>query len=213
MVSIQTKTSNIEEKKRYENMDYMYNFKIRQNLFRKTKKAHDIVKVRKRLICPYGHYKKEYCGNVFANNKAKNFYDTKIGSIGLVLEKKEKNRCGKILFVKIISDLKKEICNDLFIVSNTRTCKHKNVYYNCSICNNSIIEICNENYIELCKKYPNNIIEKLYVYYKDIEILYEIDSCLCKQQTQYSMTKSHNLKKLELKQVNHIQTIKPQCYI
>jgi hypothetical protein len=167
---------------RLKNYNLIYNFTIRQNFFKKTPKAHDIVKSRKRLIMPFGHYFDKSLNNGKNILKKNRFNETKIGSIGRVLEAKEQNsnRIQKILLVKIISERKSEVCDDLFVILNKKDSecnKHTDITEDCTDCIKNIKKIRMGNYDELCREYKSENVKTLSVYYKDIEILDELDIC------------------------------------
>jgi hypothetical protein len=181
--------------KKYKNE---YNVSMRQNIFRKTPNSHDIVKNRQKIICPYGTYRKECRKKIISCHQSMNFCDIKIGSVCMLLEKRIKKRENKLLFVKVLSGNKIEKCHDMFILRKTdRICGHKYTTKNCNMCLKSIKCVVNCYKDNITDVSEDITIENMYTYYRNVEILHEVDSKLYRYYNQIkSIIKQHPLKTL-----------------
>lgn len=151
-----------------------YSYTMRQNMYDSMSCQLSVLKRRKKLISPWNHTKKQYDDNNIRCKYAQVFTDIEINSNIVILA----SDSDKILLVKVISELKKEICDDLFIIRHeTRSCEHDYITHGCKLCVQSIIKIvnCIRDDVEEVKDF---IVEQLYTFYTDIEILQELNKNL-----------------------------------
>jgi hypothetical protein len=153
-------------------MSINYDYTMRQNMYGSIPKGEQlpIIELRKKLISPWNHTKIQYDNDTTNSKYAYIFTNTKIGDIILVCA------CDAdyFLIVKIVSKLKKEVCNDLFIQrKKNRSCNHEYQFAECRICDASIVKIHNCSYKEI-KNENDCVIESLYSFYKDITLLHKL---------------------------------------
>lgn len=144
-------------------------FEIRNNPWKKTKNQIRNILDENKLTCPWNHHKHYYddidnkrkFAHIFINQVCINDYVS-------VYESKT----NKILIVKIVSNLKKEISKNLKIIKNKNNLcgNHQIVIADCDDCSNSIFKIINikhDKYNEFLNE--NYIFENFYCYYRDIK--------------------------------------------
>jgi hypothetical protein len=153
-------------------MSVKYDYTMRQNMYGSISKGEQLTIVlnRKKLISPWNHTKKQYDEDITDSKYARVFTNTKIGDIVLVCA----SDADYFIIVKIISELKKEICDDMFVQRKTaRLCNHTYQFSECKMCAASIVKIHNCKYEEIVNV-EDCTIEPLYSFYKDIMLLHKL---------------------------------------
>ena len=144
-------------------------FEIRNNMWGKTKNQIRNILDENKLSCPWNHTKSHY-DNIDINKKYARIFINEININDYVLVHENKNE--NVLLTKILSELKKEISNNLKVVKKKSLLhkEHDIIVADCNECNNSIVEVINikhDNYKQYLNE--NYIFENYYNYYRDID--------------------------------------------
>jgi hypothetical protein len=163
-------------------MDGNVSMLMRNNFWGKTTGVFEIIELNKKLVCPWGHTKKQnelFNEDKFNNEKFSQIFINKLNvNDNVLLFDRNYNHA---LVLKIKSDPYTTKIDNVCIIRK-RTCEHKPIITGekCRKCDNSVIEIVSKSHIKNnfddYSKYlsDNYEIESLYAIVRDIEIIGEL---------------------------------------